>query len=171
MGAESHRQQSRQPVKCAVITVSDTRTETTDKSGQAMKEMLAAAGHVIVHYGIVPDEPARIQEILAELAELGTVQAVLINGGTGISRRDATFDALDQVLHKRLTGFGELFRMLSYQEVGPAAMLSRALAGTYRDLVVFSTPGSTGAVRLAMEKLILPELSHVVWEIWRQRQP
>jgi molybdenum cofactor biosynthesis protein B len=95
------------------------------------------------------------------------VQAVLVNGGTGISRRDATYEALDALLEKRLDGFGELFRMLSYQEIGAAAMLSRAVAGTYRDLVVFSTPGSTPAVRLAMEKLIVPELPHLVWEIWR----
>lgn len=169
MGAEAHRQQARQSVNCAVVTVSDTRTEGTDKSGQTMKEMLEAAGHAIGYYAIVKDDPAQIRSLLARLASQERLHAVLFNGGTGISRRDTTFDALDGMLEKRLDGFGELFRMLSFHEVGAAAMLSRAAAGTYKDLVVFSTPGSTAAVRLAMEKLILPELAHVVWEVWRQK--
>lgn len=169
MGAEAHRQQAKQSVNCAVITVSDTRTEPTDKSGQAMKEMLLAAGHAITYYAIVKDEPAQIKSLLTRLANQERLHVVLFNGGTGISRRDTTFDTLDGMLEKRVDGFGEIFRMLSYQEIGAAAMLSRAVAGTYKDLVVFSTPGSTAAVRLAMEKLILPELAHVVWEVWRQK--
>jgi molybdenum cofactor biosynthesis protein B len=169
MGAEAHRIQAKQPVVCAVITVSDTRTEANDTSGSAMREALEAAGHSVGFYVIVKDEPAQIRELLNRLADEGRVQAVLLNGGTGISRRDTTFEALDALLEKRLEGFGELFRMLSWQEIGAAAMLSRAVAGTFRDLVVFSTPGSTKAVRLAMTKLIVPELSHVVWEVWRQQ--
>lgn len=169
MGAECHREQARRSVTCAVVTVSDTRTEVTDTSGHAMQELLRAAGHAIGHYGIVKDEPDQIRALLADLARKNQVQAVLFNGGTGISRRDTTYDTLSGMLEKRLDGFGELFRMLSFQEIGAAAMLSRAVAGTYKDLIVFSTPGSSGAVRLAMEKLILPELAHVVWEIWRQK--
>jgi molybdenum cofactor biosynthesis protein B len=170
MPAEDHRQQARQPVTCAVITVSDTRTEATDASGRLMRELLEQAGHTVGFYAIVKDEPEEITKLLEDLAMAGQVQAVLLNGGTGISRRDNTFEAVTTLIEKRLDGFGELFRMLSFQEVGPAAMLSRAVAGTYRDLILFSTPGSTPAVRLAMEKLIVPELSHLVWEIWRQRK-
>jgi molybdenum cofactor biosynthesis protein B len=134
-----------------------------------MREMLEAAGHAVVVAKIVKDEPAQIRALLQELAAAGTVQAVLFNGGTGISRRDTTYEAVAGLLEKRLDGFGELFRMLSYQEIGAAAMLSRAIAGTYRDLLVFCTPGSTAAVRLAMDKLIVPELSHLAWEVWRQK--
>lgn len=170
MGAESHRQQARQPVTCAIITVSDTRTEANDTSGRTMRELLAQAGHQVGFYTIVKDEPDSIRKLLGELATTQAVQAVLLNGGTGISRRDTTYEAIAGLLEKKLDGFGEIFRMLSYQEIGAAAMLSRAVAGTYRDLVVFSTPGSTAAVRLAMEKLIVPELSHLVWEVWRQRK-
>ena len=170
MGAESHRQQARQSVTCAIITVSDTRTEANDTSGKTMRELLTQAGHQVGFYTIVKDEPNDIRRLLDHLATTQTVQAVLLNGGTGISRRDTTYEAVAGLLEKKLDGFGELFRMLSYQEIGAAAMLSRAVAGTYRDLVVFSTPGSTAAVRLAMEKLIVPELSHLVWEVWRQKK-
>jgi molybdenum cofactor biosynthesis protein B len=171
MGAEQHRQQARQPVCCAVLTVSDTRTEATDTSGRAMREALAQAGHTVAFYTIVKDEPTEIRRLISSLGQAGQFQAVLLNGGTGISRRDSTYEAIVGLLDKRLEGFGELFRMLSYQEIGPAAMLSRAVAGTVGNMVVFCTPGSTGAVRLAMEKLILPELSHMVWELWRQQPP
>ena len=170
MGVDEHRRQARQPVPCAVVTVSDTRPEATDVSGRIMGELLERAGHTVGRYTIIKDEPDRIRELLQDLAREGRVQAVLLNGGTGISRRDTTYEALIQVLEKELEGFGELFRMLSYQEIGSAAMLSRAVAGTYRDLIVFSTPGAPAAVRLAMEKLILPELSHLVWEIMRQQK-
>jgi molybdenum cofactor biosynthesis protein B len=169
MGAEEHKKLAKQPVACAVITVSDTRTEANDTSGKAMRALLEQAGHSVGFYRIVKDEPEQIRQLLAELSEKGQVQTVLLNGGTGISRRDTTYEAVAGLLEKRLDGFGELFRMLSYQEIGPAAMLSRAVAGTYRDLLVFSTPGSTAAVRLAMEKLIVPELPHLVWEVWRQK--
>jgi molybdenum cofactor biosynthesis protein B len=169
MGAEEHRQLAKQPVTCAVITVSDTRTEATDGSGRLMRERLEQAGHRVEFYAVVKDEPAEIRQLLEKLAGESRVQAVLLNGGTGISRRDSTYEAVVELLEKKLDGFGELFRMLSYQEVGAAAMLSRAVAGTYRQLIVFSTPGSTGAVRLAMEQLIVPELPHLVWEVMRQK--
>jgi molybdopterin adenylyltransferase len=170
MPADEHREQAKQPVTCAVITVSDTRTEANDTSGRTMRDKLEAAGHKVGFYTIVKDEPDEITKLLENLAIQGQVQAVLLNGGTGISRRDATYEAVSDLLEKRLDGFGELFRMLSYAEIGAAAMLSRAVAGTYRDLVLFSTPGSTAAVRLAMDKLIVPELAHLVWELWRQRK-
>lgn len=167
MSHADHRARARDlPVRCAVITVSDTRTKDTDKSGALMKARLAEAGHETTVYRIVPDEPDRIEALLDELA--GTVEAVLLNGGTGVSRRDRTFEAVSGRLEQTLPGFGELFRLLSYEDVGSAAMLSRAVAGVYRGTVVFSTPGSPNAVRLAMDRLIVPELQHLVWEVARK---
>lgn len=168
MPAADHRAQARQSVACAVITVSDTRTEADDASGRLMRDLLAAAGHAVEYYTIVKDEPDQIRTTLKNLAGSGRIQAVLVNGGTGIAGRDSTFEAVVGLLDKRLDGFGELFRMLSYQEIGAAAMLSRAVAGTFAGMAIFSTPGSTPAVRLAMEKLVLPELAHVAWELSRQ---
>jgi molybdenum cofactor biosynthesis protein B len=163
MVAEEHRKQAGHgPIGCAIVTVSDTRAEANDTSGQAMRERLVQAGHEVRFYRIVKDESALIRRLLGELADTGAIQAVLLNGGTGIAGRDTTYEAVVGLLEKRLDGFGELFRMLSYHEIGPAAMLSRAVAGTYRGLVVFSTPGSTAAVQLAMDKLIVPELAHAV---------
>jgi molybdenum cofactor biosynthesis protein B len=168
MGAESHRQLAGQrSVTAAILTISDTRTPETDKSGQAMRRLLEAAGHQVGFYAVVKDEPAEIRGLVERLATAQTVQVLLLNGGTGISRRDSTYETVSQLLEKRLDGFGELFRMLSYQEIGAAAILSRAVAGVYRGMVLFSTPGSPGAVQLAMEKLILPELAHLVWELRR----
>lgn len=169
MGYTEHKTLSKEtPVKCAVITVSDTRTEETDKSGKLIKELVTASGQTIAAYHIVPDEPAQISQLLDTLAE--RVDVVLLNGGTGISARDNTFEAVSGKLEKTLPGFGEIFRVLSYEEIGAGAMLSRATAGLFRQTLVFSMPGSTNAVRLAMEKLIVPELSHLVWEIIRQHQ-
>jgi molybdenum cofactor biosynthesis protein B len=168
MPAPQHEQQAREKhpaVRCAVITVSDTRTEESDTSGQTIKSLLAAANQPVVKYAILKDEPTQIVSLLSDLVNDGNFDAVLINGGTGISRRDSTVEAVAALFEKTLVGFGELFRMLSYQEIGPAAMLSRAVAGTYRGLVVFCMPGSTNAVRLAMDRLIVPELSHLVWEL------
>jgi molybdenum cofactor biosynthesis protein B len=162
-----HRASSPKSICCAVLTISDTRTEDTDKSGQFILDSLKSAGHEVRGYRIVKDDPDQILDFIDETANSGTIQAVLINGGTGISKRDNTFEALDSLFEKKLEGFGELFRMLSYEEIGAAAMLSRASAGTYRGMIVFSMPGSTAAVRLAMEKLILPEIGHVVRELSR----
>lgn len=161
---EEHREAAPDSVGCAVVTVSDTRTKESDKSGQIMIESLRGAGHQIVRYTIVKDEPEKIADLLQSLAEEPQVQAILFNGGTGIARRDTTYDVIDAHLEKRLPGFGELFRMLSYEEIGAAAMLTRATAGVYRGRIVFSTPGSSNAVRLAMDKLIVDELAHLVFE-------
>lgn len=167
MGSLEHeRLSSDTPVRCAVVTVSDTRTDETDDSGKIIVAALADGGHDSVTRRIIRDEPDQIAALLDVLTEAADV--VIFNGGTGISRRDSTYEAIASKLEKTLPGFGELFRMLSYDEVGPAAMLSRAVAGVYRDTVVFSIPGSTNAVRLALDRLILPQLRHLVWEILRQ---
>lgn len=161
----AHASSAQRIAACAVITVSDTRTEETDKSGRAMREKLTAAGHTIVHYQIIRDEPSDIRALLGHLATNPQFSVILLNGGTGISRRDTTFDVVDAMLEKRLPGFGEIFRMLSYDDIGPAAFLSRATAGIINGKILFSLPGSTGAVTLGMEKLILPELSHLLNEL------
>ncbi len=168
MPAEDHRRQaqSQGSVPIAIVTVSDTRTPETDVSGQTIRALAEAAGHVIVDYRIVRDEPAEVQRALEEFAA-GVARVIIFNGGTGISARDRTYDVISRALEKPLPGFGELFRMLSYEQVGAAAMLSRATAGVYRGRVVVSTPGSPDAVRLAMEKLLLPELQHLAWELVR----
>ncbi len=166
---EEHRakaKRAQESVAIAIVTVSDTRTEETDTSGQMIRKMAEAAGHRIVNYRIVQDEPDQVEAALHDFSD-GSAQMIVFNGGTGISARDRTYDVLARALEKELPGFGELFRMLSYQEIGAAAMMSRATAGTYRGQVVISLPGSTGAVRLAMEKLILPEIEHLAWEITR----
>jgi molybdenum cofactor biosynthesis protein B len=151
-------------LRILVVTCSDTRSLETDTSGGLAVELLTAAGHVVVGRAVVPDEPERIHRVLTVDAAESDAEVVIVNGGTGLSRRDRTFDAVHRLLDKRMDGFGELFRMLSYQDIGPAAMLSRACAGLMGARAVFSVPGSTAAVRLALEKLILPELSHVVRE-------
>lgn len=166
--AAPHRRAAarRGPVAVAVVTVSDTRTPESDANGHFLRDQLAAAGHTLVGYRVVPDEPEQVAAALDEMVEAGA-RAVLFNGGTGISARDNTFDALDARLERRLPGFGELFRMLSFEHVGSAAMLSRATAGVYRGRLVVSVPGSPAAVRLAWEKLLAPELEHLVWELAR----
>ncbi|HUG16274.1 MAG TPA: molybdenum cofactor biosynthesis protein B [Thermomicrobiales bacterium] len=162
--AQEHRDSAPDSVACAVITVSDTRTPETDASGSIMRSTLLAAGHSVVAYEIVRDEPELIRSVLNRHASDVTCDAVLFNGGTGIARRDTTFDTLSAMLDQTLPGFGELFRMLSFEEIGPAAMLSRATAGVYRGRLVFSTPGSSNAVSLAMNKLIVPEIAHIIFE-------
>ena len=145
-----HRESAPKSVDCVVVTVSDTRTVETDKSGQIMRERLEAAGHRIVGYHIVRDEPAEIEQLLDRYA---------------VASRDTTFDAISRRLEKTLPGFGELFRMLSFSEIGAAAMLSRATAGVLNGTLVISTPGSSNAVALAMDELIAPELAHIIFEI------
>jgi molybdenum cofactor biosynthesis protein B len=168
MGADDHRKQAAEQgsVAIAIVTVSDSRTEETDTSGQTIRSLSEAAGHTIVDYRIVKDEPEQVGQALDDFAS-GPAQIIVFNGGTGISKRDRTYDVISRRLEKELSGFGELFRMLSYEEIGAAAMLSRATAGVYRDTVVISTPGSSNAVRLAMEKLVLPEIQHLAWELVR----
>jgi molybdenum cofactor biosynthesis protein B len=152
---------------CGVVTVSDTRMPDDDESGTKIVDRLKDAGHTIVKYEIVKDEAEQIIALVDELIDADCA-VIVLNGGTGIAKRDSTFEAVDQLLEKRLPGFGELFRMLSYQEIGAAAMLSRATAGTYRGALVFSLPGSPHAVDLALTKLIMPELTHLVWETVRR---
>ncbi len=153
-------------INCAVITVSDTRTPETDSSGELIKQLLLAAGHKVGHYQIIPDEPTQIRAQLDIAANsIPPIQVIVFNGGTGISPRDCTYDAIANCLTKTLPGFGEIFRFLSYQEIGSRAISSRAIAGTYKHLLVFSLPGSRGAVQLGMEKLILPELIHLVTQL------
>lgn len=152
-------------VNCAVITVSDTRSPDTDKSGQLLKQSLLEAGHAVSFYSILKDEPQEIHSQLQALGERTDIDAVIFNGGTGIAPRDTTYDALEKLLEKTLPGFGEVFRFLSYQEIGSRAIASRAAAGVYHTKLVFSIPGSTGAVKLAVQQLILPELVHLVTQI------
>lgn len=154
------------PVPVAIVTVSDSRTPETDTNAHYLREQLAAGGHNVVAYRLIKDEPTQVEAALNELAA-GEARVVLFNGGTGISRRDTTFDVLSRLLEKTLPGFGELFRMMSYEQVGAAAMLSRATAGVYRGKVVISTPGSPQAVQLAWQRLIAPELQHLAWEVGR----
>jgi molybdenum cofactor biosynthesis protein B len=142
-----------------VLTASDTRSAETDESGRLVREMLAAAGHRVDYYQVLPDDPRSIRSAL--LDNLGRLDAIIVNGGTGIARRDSTIEAVRSLLDKEIEGFGEIFRYLSYQEIGPAAILSRALAGVAAGKIVVSLPGAPEACRLAMEKLLIPELSHM----------
>jgi molybdopterin adenylyltransferase len=162
MSHQPHADTSQTTICCAVITVSDTRLPDSDKSGKLIQELLLAASHQVGFYEIVKDEPADICSSLNTICTHPTIQAVIFNGGTGIAPRDRTYETLEPLLAKFLPGFGEVFRFLSYQEIGSRAIASRAIAGTYQNRVIFSIPGSTGAVKLAMEKLILPELAHLV---------
>ena len=162
-----HKAQAPRAVRCVVCTVSDSKTPDTDTSGRLLRELLAGAGHEVVGYQIVRDEPSQVHGVIHTACTNPAVQAVLFTGGTGITSRDQTFEAIDALLDKRLPGFGELFRMLSYQEIGSAAMLSRAQAGVRAGRLVFSLPGSPAACRLALERLILPELGHLVRELGR----
>jgi len=168
MGYQAHRKASTdRPVSCAVITVSDTRTPETDTSGKAIQAALSDAGHRVHAYRIVRDEPDEIRSLLAKLLADDECHAVVFSGGTGIAKRDTTYDVVRACLDKELPGFGEVFRYLSYAEIGSGAIMSRATAGVARDTVIFSIPGSTNAVRLAMDKLILQEIRHLVWEVAR----
>jgi molybdopterin adenylyltransferase len=160
-----HRAAAPDSIRCAVLTLSDTRTMETDTSGGFIIDALEGAGHAVVDYRILADEPTKIRELILEWAANPAIDAILTNGGTGIARRDSPYDALTLLIDKRLDGFGELFRVLSYEEIGAAAMLSRAVAGTIGDTIVMAMPGSSNAVKLAMEKLVLPELQHLVYEL------
>lgn len=166
MSTQEHKREAPKRINCKVITVSDTRNKDTDKSGKLMIELLEQSDHIITDYVIVKDEKLPIQDEILKGCGREDIDAILINGGTGIAKRDVTIETVKNLLDKEIVGFGELFRMLSYQEdIGSAAILSRAIAGVVNNKAVFSTPGSTGAVKLAMNKLILPELGHVVREI------
>jgi molybdenum cofactor biosynthesis protein B len=156
----AHRAHGATQVGCGIITVSDTRTPDTDTSGRTIRTLLETQGHRIELYRILKDEPDQITAAIH--AAPASVEVLILNGGTGLAHRDTTYEAIARVLEKEITGFGELFRMLSYEQIGASAMLSRATAGVAGRRVIFSLPGSTAAVELAMTKLILPELAHVV---------
>lgn len=159
MSHAGHDQKQMPPIHCAVITVSDTRTDQTDKGGPLIADLLAAAGHRVLERRIIPDDAGHIRACIDEFAGR-KIEAIILTGGTGIAPRDVTYEAVLPLLDKRLEGFAELFRLLSFEQVGPRAMLSRALAGTRGSLLIFSLPGAPDAVRLAMERLILPVLPH-----------
>ena len=167
MGTDAHRAAAAAegPIPVGVVTVSDTRTADDDPNGRWLAERIEAAGAVRAGYRVVRDEPDEVRAAVDDL--VGKARVVVVNGGTGVSRRDTTYDTLVGMLERELPGFGELFRMLSYEQVGAAAMLSRATAGTYRGSVVVSVPGSPKAVALAWEKLVEPELAHLAWEVGR----
>ena len=162
MNVHQHHANRRHAVACAIVTVSDTRTPETDASGTCIRALLEEAGHRVLDYTILPDDPHRIRAHVSALVRNPSIEAVIVNGGTGLAPRDTTYEAIVGLLEKRLEGFGELFRMLSYQQVGAAAMLSRAAAGVAHGTVVASLPGAPAAVELAMQKLIVPELGHMV---------
>ncbi|PLT32287.1 molybdenum cofactor biosynthesis protein B [Bacillus sp. V5-8f] len=166
MSVIQHKKEAPKKIHCMVITVSDTRNPDSDKSGKLMIDRLEENGHKVNEYKIVKDELEEIRRAILHGAENPEVDIILTNGGTGIAKRDVTIETVKDLLDKEIPGFGEIFRMLSYQEdIGSAAILSRAIAGVVKDKAIFSTPGSTGAVRLAMDKLILPELGHIVKEL------
>ena len=167
MGHTEHKALSPAVANCYVLTVSDTRTEATDASGRAIFDLLWAGGHQVAGRKIVRDEPDQVRAAIAEQLTKPGVQVIITTGGTGITSRDTTYEAITGLLDKKLDGFGELFRMISYQEIGSAAMLSRAVGGLAKGRVILSLPGSEAAVRLAMTKLILPELGHLVREASR----
>jgi molybdenum cofactor biosynthesis protein B len=166
MAYEQHIQSAKDVVaQCAVVTLSDTRTPQTDTSGQLIQSLLKTGGHAVADYQIVRDDPADFTPLLERLLADPGVDAILTNGGTGIARRDQTIDVIERVIEQPLPGFGELFRMLSWEQIGAGALLSRAAGGIARGKPVFAMPGSTKAVDLAMTRLILPQIRHILWEL------
>ncbi|MFA5772288.1 MAG: MogA/MoaB family molybdenum cofactor biosynthesis protein [Thermoplasmata archaeon] len=165
MGVKEHKCHALKSVKCAIITMSDTRTVETDESGKYILESLKANGHEVVSYMVLKENVPEIQKEVQRILQEKSVQAIITNGGTGVSKRDITIEAMLPQLEKTIDGFGEIFRALSYKEIGSAAIMSRAIAGTCRGVAIFCLPGSINAVKLAMDKLIIPELGHIVWEL------
>jgi molybdopterin adenylyltransferase len=164
---EQHQSQGPPSARCAVITVSDTRTIDNDTGGQTLMDHLVGAGHTVACREIIPDDPARMRPLLLSLRDRADIDAILMTGGTGITTRDQTYETVSSVLDKPLPGYGEIFRLLSYQEIGPAAILSRAIGGLLGRKVLLTMPGSPAAVRLAMEKIIVPQLPHLLREAGR----
>jgi molybdenum cofactor biosynthesis protein B len=167
MSQEEHKADAPRSVRCFIVTVSDTRSEATDTSGRAIADLLTTAGHVVAGRAIVKDDAEMVRGTLERQLAIADVQAIITTGGTGVTARDSTYEVVSSLLQKRLDGFGELFRMLSFQQVGPAAMMSRACAGIVAGHVVVSLPGSEAAVRLALERLLIPELGHLVQQATR----
>lgn len=165
MGVGDHKARAPLSVGCFVLTVSDTRTSDTDTSGRAIRDLLEQAGHIVVASSLVRDDPDHVSAIIRKQLADAHTRVIITTGGTGVTSRDGTFEAVDRLFDKRLTGFGELFRMLSFEEIGSAAMMSRAAAGTVGDKAIFVLPGSENAVRLAMTRLIVPELGHIAQQL------
>jgi len=165
-----HRESAPETVRVAILTISDTRTPETDTGGDIAEELLKDAGQDVVERRIVRDEVAGIRNDLVDLLARSDVDAVVTTGGTGISARDTTYEVVERMIEKQLDGFGEIFRMLSYEEIGAAAIMSRALAGSVGSKFVASLPGSRNAVRLAVEKLLVPELAHIVFELRKHKE-
>jgi molybdenum cofactor biosynthesis protein B len=164
---KEHKANAPASVGCFVLTISDSKTPETDTSGALIRELVTAAGHRVTGHAIVKDEPEQVAAVIRSGCAAPSVEAFILTGGTGITSRDSTYEAIEALLDKRLSGFGELFRMLSYEEVGAAAMLSRAQGGVVQGRVLISLPGSPNACRLALEKLIIPELPHLLREVRR----
>lgn len=169
MGLKEHKKHDRDAINCAVITISTTRTKENDDSGRTIINLLETRSHVVLQYSIVKDDISKISMEMEEVMNNQSIQAVILNGGTGISEKDVTIEAIEPFLEKELRGFGELFRHLSFKEIGSPAMLSRAIAGVGKGRVIFCLPGSKRACILAMENLILPELGHMVYEAEKKR--
>ncbi len=167
---QQHREAAPETIQVAILTISDTRTREDDTGGDTVQELLEAAGHEIVRREIVRDDAPRIRTVLIDLLADSDVDAVVTSGGTGISGRDTTYEVVDRMIEKKLDGFGEIFRMLSYEEIGAAAIMSRAVAGAVGTKFIASLPGSRNAVRLAMEKLLVPEMAHVVFELRKHQK-
>jgi molybdenum cofactor biosynthesis protein B len=165
MSVQEHKEKAKKSIGCFVVTVSDTRDEVSDTSGQAIQKYLRDEGHQTTGYRIVKDEPVEVEAVLNDALANAAVEAVIVNGGTGIAPRDSTYEVVSRFMEKKLDGFGEIFRYLSYLDIGSAALMSRAVAGTARGKILISLPGSKGAVALAMEKLVLPEIRHMVSQL------
>ncbi len=167
MGYKEHKEKSPKSVNCAIITISDTRTEQDDESGRIIRQKLGENGHRVISYCILKDEASPIERKIRELLREEELQVIITNGGTGVSRRDITVETVLSLLEKKLDGFGELFRSLTYQEIGTGSIMSRAIAGVARGKVIICLPGSPEAINLAMERIILPEVGHLVREATR----
>lgn len=164
MSHTEHKQHAREGVKCAVLTLSDSRTRENDDSGGMIRRSLEENGHRVLFYEVMKDDREMLEKTLSKLISDPGVEVIIMNGGTGISKRDITIEVVREFIEKELVGFGELFRFLSYQEIGSAAIMSRALAGVCKGKVLISMPGSKNAVTLGMEKIIIPEIGHMVWD-------
>ncbi len=167
MGHHEHRASAPRSIGCAVITISDSRTEQNDESGGIIKNALGTQGHRVIRYALIKNEPSEIRRQLETCAASSEIQSIITSGGTGISRRDLTIETISPLLSKRLDGFGELFRQLSFEQIGTASIMSRALGGVVNGKVILCLPGSAKAVELAMAQIIMPELGHLVWEATR----
>ena len=167
MGYQEHKHLSPKSVNCAIIIISDTRTEKNDESGKLIMQALKIGGHKLLSYCILKNDAGSIRKKLNELLVEKNLQVIIASGGTGISHMDITIEAISTILEKRIDGFGELFRFLTYQEIGTASIMSRAMAGVAMGKIIICLPGSAGAVDLAMKKIILPEIGHIVREATR----